>query len=139
MTGSPPTLVVGPAGKALRRRLGPTAWVVLEAAVALAHDADGDLVVDASVRSLASEVGLAKNTVARALSMLRECGLVTFTQTRADDGAFSAGRYVIVLPADVFTIAAPTKTIPLPSRHHPPRHACLGRAARAAPELKAPT
>jgi hypothetical protein len=36
-------LVVGAAGTALRRRLGPTAWVVLEAAVALARDADGEL------------------------------------------------------------------------------------------------
>jgi hypothetical protein len=109
-------LVVGSAGTVLRRRLGPTAWVVLGAAVALAHDADGDLVVDASARSLASEVGLAKNTVARALSMLRECGLVTFTQTRAGDGVFGTGRYVIALPADVFTTAAPTKAFPLTSR-----------------------
>jgi DNA-binding transcriptional ArsR family regulator len=116
VTGSPPTWVLGPTATALRRRLGPTVWVVLEVAVTLAHDAEGDLVVHASVRSLASEVGLAKNTVARALSVLRGCGLVTFTQTRADDGAFSAGRYAIVLPADVFTIAAPTKTIPLPAR-----------------------
>jgi DNA-binding transcriptional MocR family regulator len=88
----------------------------LETAVALAHEADGDLVVDASVRSLASEVGLSKNTVARALGMLREAGLVTFTQTRADDGAFSAGRYAIVLPAGAFTFAAPTKTSRSPPR-----------------------
>jgi DNA-binding IclR family transcriptional regulator len=110
--------MVGTAGKALRRQLGPTPWVVLEAALALAHDADadGDLVVDASVRSLAAEVGLAKNTVARALIVLRECGLVTFTQTRAGDGAFSVGRYLIALPTAVFTIAAPMKTFPLTSR-----------------------
>ena len=93
MTGSPPTFVVGPTGKTLRRRLGPTAWVVLEAAVALAHDVDGDLVVDTSARSLASEVGLSKNTVARALSTFRESGFVTSTQTRAGDGVFGAGRY----------------------------------------------
>jgi hypothetical protein len=109
-------LAVGPGGKALRRRLGPTAWVVLEAVVAQAHDAEGDLVADGSVRSLASELGLAKNTVARALTILRECDLVAFTQTRASDGAFSAGRYVIALPPDVFTIATSRKTSPLSSR-----------------------
>jgi hypothetical protein len=42
--------------------------------------------------------------------------LAAFTQTRGSDGAFSAGRYVIALPANVFTIAAPTKTSPLASR-----------------------
>ncbi len=119
MTGSPPTLAVGPGGTALRRRLGPTAWVVLEAVVAQAHDAEGDLVVDASVRSLASEVGLAKTTVARALTKLRECGLVTFTQTRASDGAFGAGRYVIALPPDVFTIATSTTDLPAQIRAAP--------------------
>jgi hypothetical protein len=36
---------------------------------------------------------------------------------RASDGAFSAGRYVIALPADAFTIATPTKTSPLNSRN----------------------
>jgi Bacterial regulatory proteins, gntR family len=116
VTGSPPTLVVGPAGTVLRRRLGPTAWVVLETALALAHDADGDLVVDASVRSLAMEVGLSKNTVARALSLLRSCGLVMFTQSRGNDGEFGAGRYVIALPAHVLTIAAPVTTVPFASR-----------------------
>ena len=116
MTGSPPTFVVGPTGKTLRRRLGPTAWVVLEAAVLLAHDVDGDLVVDASARSLASEVGLSKNTVARALSTLRESGFVTFTQTRAGDGVFGPGRYVIALPPDVLAVSAPTKSFPLASR-----------------------
>jgi hypothetical protein len=51
VTGSPPTLVVRSAGTALRRRLGPTAWVVLEAAVALARDADG-AIADHSQRAL---------------------------------------------------------------------------------------
>jgi hypothetical protein len=109
-------LAIGPGGKAMRRGLGPTAWVVLEAVVAQAHDAEGGLAVDASVRSLASELGLAKTTIARALTMLRECGLVTFTQTRASDGAFSAGRYVVALPPDVFTVATSTTTSGLNSR-----------------------
>ena len=55
-----------------------------------------------------AEVGLSKNTVAVALSLLRESGLVTFTQARGNDGEFGAGRYVIVLPGDVFTVAAPS-------------------------------
>jgi hypothetical protein len=123
-------LVVGAAGAVLRRRLGPTAWVVLEAAVALARDADGELVLDASVRSLALEVGLAKNTVARALSVLSGCGLVAFTQTRAGDGLFGAGRYVIALPADVFTVAAPVTTFPLMSRTtHRVKHASVEQLA----------
>jgi Winged helix-turn-helix DNA-binding len=131
VTASPPTLVVGPAGTVLRRRLGPTAWVVLEAAVALAHDAGGDLVLDASARALALEVGLSKNTVARALSMLRESGLVTFMQTRGNDGEFGAGRYVIALPANVLTVAiAPMTTFPLTSRTtHRVTHASVEQLA----------
>jgi DNA-binding IclR family transcriptional regulator len=102
----------------------------LEAAVALAHDAGGDLVLDASARSLAPEVGLSKNTVARALSMLRESGLVTFTQSRGNDGEFNAGRYVIALPANVLTIAAPMTTLPLTSRStHRVTHASVEQLA----------
>jgi DNA-binding transcriptional MocR family regulator len=88
----------------------------LEALVAQARNAEGDLVVVASVRSLAFELGLARNTIARALTELRECGFVTFTQARASDGVFSAGRYVIALPPDVFAIATPKKLSALNSR-----------------------
>jgi DNA-binding IclR family transcriptional regulator len=130
VTGSPPALVVGSAGAVLRRRLGPTAWVVLEAAVALARDSDGELVFGASARSLALEVGLSKNTVARALNSLRECGLLTFTQTRGNDGEFEAGRYVIALPANVITVAAPMTTFPLTSRTtHRVTHASVEQLA----------
>ena len=41
---------------------------------------------------------------------------MTFTQTRGNGGVFGAGRYVVGLPADVFTIAAPMTTFRLKSR-----------------------
>ncbi len=55
----------------LRCQLGPTAWVVLEELL-LASTGNGDACrASVSVRSLASRLGLAKDTVARALIRLR--------------------------------------------------------------------
>src|SRR5580765_695422 len=71
-----------------------------------------------------------EHTVARALSFLCECGWVTFTQTRGNDGAFSAGRYVIALLADVSTVVASTTAFPLTSRTtHRVTHASVEQLA----------
>jgi DNA-binding IclR family transcriptional regulator len=55
------------------------------------------------VRSLASELGLDKDTIARALVRLREARLVV-----AEGGRFEHGAYRLTVPADVlqFTVAA---------------------------------
>jgi hypothetical protein len=63
--------------RTLRRRLGPVAWIVLED---LALDAemsvDGEMVAATTVRRLATNVGLNKDTAARAVARLIAAGLL---------------------------------------------------------------
>ena len=69
-----------------RRAVGPVAWVVLEAVCERA-DRDGDRTVSrCSVRGLAAELGLANDTVARALRRLADSGLLCHESGRAERG-----------------------------------------------------
>jgi hypothetical protein len=92
-------VVVGPAARDVVVRLGPVAWVVLERMVQRAIADGDDLVVCASVRSLASELGLAKDTAARAMRRLRHAGLVEFVGER-----FAQGAYRLTVPTDVLCV-----------------------------------
>ena len=87
--------------------VGPTAWVVLET---LLHDAEptgsDEYAAHRSIRDLAAEIGLAKDTVARAIRALREVGLISHAQRRSGAGTFDPGRYAISLPNDVATTSA---------------------------------
>lgn len=89
----------------LRRDLGPTAWCALEC---LVERAGGEAIAVASVRSLATQLGVAKNTAHRALTVLVRAGLVEAVQSRGTDGQFRAGTYRIVL--DDATEAPRTRT-----------------------------
>jgi DNA-binding IclR family transcriptional regulator len=78
------------------RRLGPTAWVVLEVLRERnAVDERGERIAEVSIRGLAVDLGLAKNTVHRALGRLRRCGLIEARQTRTSAGTFDRGHYVL--------------------------------------------
>jgi hypothetical protein len=84
-------------------RVGPTAWAVL---TALALDADttgGAPIARASVRSLAVELGLNKDTVARALIRLRDARLVV-----AMTGRFEPSSYRLTIPAGVISFVVDT-------------------------------
>jgi DNA-binding IclR family transcriptional regulator len=97
MTGS--EVIVGPVAREVILRVGPVAWVVLER-MAQQATADGDdLVVCASLRSLAAELGLAKDTVARAVRRLRRAGLVEFVGER-----FEPGAYRLTVPENVLRV-----------------------------------
>ena len=89
---------------ALRRDLGPTAWCALECLVEVA---DGEAVAAASVRSLAAELGVAKNTAHRALVTLARAGIVEAVQHRATDGRFRPGGYRLHL--DDLLATTPTR------------------------------
>ena len=82
------------------------AWVVLEAAVAHAEEVVGVVVARVSARSLAVELGLAKNTTARALSVLRSVGVLVAVQARDCHGAFTVGSYRVHLPARSLELAS---------------------------------
>ena len=101
------SVTVLPGAVHLRRVVGPTAWVVLET---LLHDAEptgsDEYVAHRSIRDLAAEIGLAKDTVARAIRALRDIGLISHAQCRTGAGTFDPGRYAISLPHDVITTSA---------------------------------
>lgn len=99
----------------LRRRLDPAAWMVFEELL-LASTGTGDgRVASVSIRALADRLGLAKDTVARALGRLRRAGLVTARQSRTDAGVFATGSYLLSVPASI-TVTDHTPTASAPAR-----------------------
>lgn len=92
-------LVLGEGAAAARRRLGPTSWAALEVLVDLSDD--GACRVVASVREVADQLGLSKNSAHRAIRRLVEAGLVAPTQERAADGRFLAGAYRLEVRSEV--------------------------------------
>ena len=90
-------VVVGTEARMWRRATGPTAWVVLEELVAIAAaDANGCWCASTSIRGLAAELGLGRDSVDAALLRLRRAGLVAFAAPRRPaDGRFGPGAYVV--------------------------------------------
>jgi DNA-binding transcriptional ArsR family regulator len=115
MTAERRTIVVSPHARELRRRLGPTAWAVLEELLSASHGDAGDCHSTATVRSLAADLGLSKDTVARALARLRAAGIVIAEQDRAPAGTFAAGRYRICVP-DAIALVQPEPPTPAATR-----------------------
>lgn len=107
MSTDPPArcrVVLGPAAHALRRRVGASAWMVLEEMLEQSHiDADG-LVAAVSVRSLAASLGIAKDTAHRATMRLRDLGVIEAHQARTPSGGFAAGGYRLSVPAACLSI-----------------------------------
>ena len=80
---------------ALRRVLRPAAWTVWQAIVDHARP-DGDRVVAiVSVRSLADELGLAKDTVSTAIRRLVAHGLIERQSQPHANARFTFGSYVL--------------------------------------------
>ena len=104
----------------MRRRVGATAWAVLEQLIAHSHGPVERCAAVASVRSLAADLGVSKDTVARALSRLRDAELVTAEQSRASAGPFTTGSYRIDVPSCITVVELPAPTVvkprPLASR-----------------------
>ena len=90
MTQAQPRLVTGPSAAALRRELGPVAWCALEC---LVERSDDGATTEASVRVIAADLGVAKNTAHRAVAALARAGLIELIQDRHADGRFRSGRY----------------------------------------------
>ena len=85
----------------LRHRLGPTAWVVFEQLLFESIGIGDVCEASVSVRSLATQLGLAKDTVARALNRLRRAGLVDASQSRTATGVYATGRYTLTIPTSI--------------------------------------
>jgi DNA-binding transcriptional regulator YhcF (GntR family) len=83
------TIVLGPRAHELRSHVGSTAWVVLEEMMQRSTGSGGDVVAQMTIRSLASSLGLAKDTVARAVRRLRDLGFIVAVQARAESTQIS--------------------------------------------------
>jgi DNA-binding IclR family transcriptional regulator len=81
-------IAVGAAAIGVIRRVGPTGWTVLTALALDADRAAGHPGVRTSVRLLAAQLVLDKDTVARALLRLRRAGLVAHEPRRFAPGFY---------------------------------------------------
>jgi DNA-binding transcriptional MocR family regulator len=90
-------------------------------------DGDGRLAA-VSVRSLAGTLGVAKDTVHRAVTRLRDLGVIEPHQARTASGSFSAGGYRLDVPAACLSILDDSPSAPASSRPPAPE-APLRRAA----------
>ena len=102
------TIVLGPKAHELRVYVGPTAWAVLEEMMQRSAGDGGDVVAQVSVRSLASSLGLAKDTVARAVRRLSDLGVIEAVQDRSEAGVFQAGSYRLAVPVACLSVACPS-------------------------------
>lgn len=89
-------VVIGPETTDVIRAVGPLPWVVLTHLYG-SPTAPGRSVT-ASTRTLASDLGLSKDTCARALRTLRSAGLVDHDTTRTEHGRFGTIRYRLLAP-----------------------------------------
>jgi len=104
------SLIVGPDCDGLRRTVGPLAWAALEVLTARAEDAEGERIASISVRGLAAELAVAKDTAARSLTILRSEGLIAPRQGRGLGGQFAEASYVLVAPSGLTTVEASPKS-----------------------------
>ena len=96
-------MIVGAAASESRRVLGPVAWCALEV-LATTPPEDGDgWVVGSSVRLLAARMGVATNTAQRAVTVLREAGIVSSVQSRRGSGEFGSSAYRLTIDPDVLS------------------------------------
>ena len=106
------------AGRVVCRAVGTTAWVVLlDLALDTEADAHGGLVAATNVRRIAANLGISKDTAARALARLVDAGLVVRHRRRGAGGEFVRSRYELCLdPGDGITavVTAPGRTSPCP-------------------------
>ncbi len=95
-----PTLVLSEQSRRLHRDLGALAWVAFEQLVLSASWRGDGWVALGGVRSLAEQMGIAKNTAARILASLVTAGLVTRERLEDPDPARRSG-YRLRPPAGV--------------------------------------
>jgi DNA-binding transcriptional ArsR family regulator len=87
-------VVLTAAGRKLCRAVGATAWAVLcDIALDAEAEADGNLVAATNVRRIAADLGISKDTAARALGRLVGAGLVARHCRRGAGGHFVRSLY----------------------------------------------
>ncbi len=113
------SVLVGERAGDVRRQLGPLAWAALEVLVSHGTMVDSESIADSSVREIADQLGVAKNTAHRAVRALRSARLVSPIQRRDNDGRFLDGGYRLTVPPDVLHIAPSSFTTNAPITARP--------------------
>ena len=106
------SVVVDGLAVGVRRRLGPSAWMVLEdLALNAERSVDGRLVARTSSRAVAGRLGRQASTVGDALRRLRAEGIARLVREDGDAGRFGIGVYELALPEGV-SVLAPCHGLP---------------------------
>ena len=112
-------VVVGPESTDGIRAVGPLAWVVLIHLYGSPTTASRS--VTASTRTLATDLGLSKDTCARALRTLRSAGLTDVDTTRTEHGRFGTILYRLLAPPKLLrTQTNPVHDVEPPQPAAPP-------------------
>ncbi len=103
-------------GRVVCRAVGTTAWAVLADIVLDAKaDTHGNLVAATNVRRIAGDLGIGKDTAARALARLVDAGLVVRHCRRGTGGQYDRSLYELRLDsADGITVVVPAPVPPSP-------------------------
>ena len=114
------SMVIDGRCSALRREVGPAAWVVLEELLtgATVDGATRCAVSRTTVRGLAKETALSKDTVSRSLQRLRAAKVVRIEREQHDDsGRFVSVRYMVDMAAVPMVVSPSVDAVPsdLPS------------------------
>src|SRR6266542_3349979 len=91
-------ITVLPSSRALCRRVGPLAWVLLEELALRAEARPDGLTVETNVRDLGATLDFSKDTVAKALGRLADLGLL-HAQARRIAGRYAGCAYVVDIEA----------------------------------------
>jgi DNA-binding transcriptional ArsR family regulator len=105
-------VVVHVTARVTLRSLRPVVRVVLEDVALGAAWQDGRLVSATSARLVAEHIGLDPGTVASALRVLRERGLVELEQPTRAGGRFGLAAYTVHLPTGIEVIRSPRASRP---------------------------
>ena len=101
----------GPEVASMRRRLGPVGWCAVEC---LAEASQDGRTAEVTVRTLATDLGVAKNTAHRAITCLVAAGLAEPVQERDVDGRFKHGTYRLHLEGLVIPHPRSPRRQPVP-------------------------
>ena len=119
---TPPAITVLPSSRALCRRVGPLAWVLLEELALRAEARPDGLTVETNVRDLGATLNVGKDTVAKALGRLADFGLL-HPQARRVAGRYAGCVYVLdieacrragIVMAHVAVVSSPCPVAPCP-------------------------
>ena len=119
---TPRAITVLPSSRALCRRVGPLAWVLLEELALRAEARPDGLTVETNVRDLGATLNFGKDTIAKALGRLTDLGLLQ-PQARRVAGRYAGCAYVLDIEAvrragivitQVAVVSSPCPVAPCP-------------------------